>query len=136
VGSLKTQLAFHGVLILTICVFAGRFFARAINNQSREVAWRVVHSGGSMGGVMLIAFASVLDLAYLPYAASNAFVWFIVLGTWALVIGMIAAAVTGERGLRWGASSIGRSIYAVYVVGAISSLVGCGILVFGLARAL
>lgn len=129
-------LALNGVLILLVSLISGRWFSRAITTKGNEVAWRVVHSGGSMGGIMLIAFSSLVSLLVLSPWAMVVFVWSSIAGTWLFILAMIAAAVTGERGLTNGGSLINQGIYHTYIVAAFSSLVGCGILLAGLYGAL
>jgi hypothetical protein len=134
--NLITYLALHGVLVLIVSLISGRWFSKAITSKGNEVAWRVVHSGGSMGGIMLIAFSSLLPILVLPKWGIEVFIWSIILGTWAFVIAMIIAAVTGERGLVWGGSVLNRGVYTGYLMGAFLSLLGCGFLLAGLIRAL
>ncbi|KPJ91344.1 MAG: hypothetical protein AMJ53_11880 [Gammaproteobacteria bacterium SG8_11] len=129
-------LALHGVLILLVSLISGRWFSRAITTGGNEVAWRVVHSGGSMGGIMLIAFSSLLPIIALPRWATESFVWSTVAGIWFFVLAMIVAAITGERGLKSGGTLVNRSIYCCYFIGAFFSLIGCSLLLTGLIRAL
>lgn len=57
---MESQLILHGIIILFIGVVSGYAFSKAIQNQpEKQVAWRVVHSGGSMAGIMLMAFGAV-----------------------------------------------------------------------------
>lgn len=45
----------NGFIALFVSVIAGYAFAKAIKSTpDREVAWRVVHSGGSVAGIMLM----------------------------------------------------------------------------------
>ncbi len=129
-------LAFHGVLVLIVSLVSGRWFSKAIITGGNDVAWRVVHSGGSMGGIMLIAFSSLVPIIVLPQWASTLFIWLMILGTWLFIIAMLIAAITGERGLKTGGSLINRGVYFSYLIGALFSLIGCGLLLVGLYRAL
>jgi hypothetical protein len=129
-------LAINGVSVLLVSLISGRWFSKAITTQGNEVAWRVVHSGGSMGGIMLIAFSSLVSLLVLPHWAMSLFVWSTIIGIWLFILAMIAAAVTGERGLTNGGTQINRGVYHTYIVASFSSLLGCGILLAGLYRAL
>jgi hypothetical protein len=129
-------LALHGVLVLIVSLISGRWFSRAITTGGNEVAWRVVHSGGSMGGIMLIAFSSLISIIVLPLWATELFVWFIILGTWLFIIAMIVAAITGQRGLKGSGSLTNRGVFSFYIIGALLSLFGCCLLLIGLLRAL
>jgi hypothetical protein len=57
---LAQQLVLHGSLVLLSGFLGGIFFARAIKREKGEVAWRVVHAGASMGGIMLIALGPAI----------------------------------------------------------------------------
>ena len=129
-------LALHGVLILTVSLTSGSWFAKAINTKGNDVAWRVLHSGGSMGGIMLIAFSSLVSIIVLPQWLVTFFVWSIILSAWLFIIAMIAAAITGERGSKIGGSVMNRGVYYFYFVAGLFSLIGCGLLLIGLYRAL
>lgn len=129
-------LAFNGVLVLIASLVSGRWFSKAIKSGGNDVAWRVVHSGGSMGGIMLIAFSSLIPLLVLPKLGSTLFVWFTISGTWFFIIAMTSAAITGERGLKSGGSLTNQGIYYTYMLGAVFTLAGCGLLLVGLYRAL
>ena len=107
-------LAFNGVLILTVSLISGGWFAKAINIRGNEVAWRVVHSGGSMGGIMLIAFSSLVPVIVMPQWSMTILVWSVILSAWLYIIAMIVAAITGERGLKTGGSVINRGVYYFY----------------------
>ena len=102
----------------------------------REVAWRVVHAGGCMGGVMLLAVASVLRLVALPMWGQALLVALLGGGTYGLVAGMVIAAWTGERGLARGGSRANRVVHVLYLLGTVATLAGGGLLVVGLAFAL
>lgn len=133
---LVIYLALHGVLVLIVSLVSGRWFSKAITTGGNEVAWRVMHSGGTMGGIMLIAFSSLIPLIALPQWGIGLFVWSIIAGTWFFISAMMAAAITGERGLTGGGSLINRSVRYCYVIGALLSLAGCGLLLVGLINAL
>ena len=115
---------------------SGRWISKAVTPGGNEVARRVVHSGGSMGGIMLIAFSSLLPHLVLPIWAFSLFMWSIILGTWLFIIAMIVAAITGDRGLKAGGSLYNQGVYYGYMFGAIFSLAGCGLLLVGLFSAL
>jgi len=129
-------LALNGVLVLIVSLISGRWFSKAIKSGGNEVAWRVVHSGGSMGGIMLIAFSSLVPLLALSKLNSTLFVWFSIIGTWLFVIAMTVAAITNERGLKSQGSLTNKGVYFTYMFGAVFTLVGCGLLVVGLYSAL
>jgi hypothetical protein len=129
------QFVLHGAIVLTTGVLGGLPFARAIKLQRNEVAWRVVHSGGSMAGVMLLAIPSALPHLALPRWGLALLAWTLIAGTYALVIGMVVAAATGQRGLSAGGSAANRLVNLLYAAGTVASLAGCGLMLLGLIRA-
>ncbi|MCB0331456.1 MAG: hypothetical protein KDD70_17415 [Bdellovibrionales bacterium] len=96
---LKIFLALQGALILLMSFIGGVCFAKAITSGKGEVAWRVVHSERSIAGIMPLALVPILPLLALPFWRLHCFTWSFSLGTWILIIGIIAAAITGSRGL-------------------------------------
>jgi hypothetical protein len=133
---LAVHFALHGAVVLASGLVGGLLFARAIKAGRGEVAWRVVHSGGSMAGVMLLAVASALRYVTLPPLALALLAWTLIGGTYLLVVGMVVAAVTGGRGLAGGGSPANRFVYLLYLLGSVASLAGCGLLLVGLIRSL
>jgi hypothetical protein len=132
----SNQLVFHGGLLLLIGLLGGFFFARAIKSGVQEVAWRVVHSGSTMAGIMLIALAPVAPKLVLPAWATLAFAWSIIGGSDVFVVAMVIAAFTGGRGLSRGGTAANRLVLALYQAGTVLSLIACVLLVIGAAHAL
>lgn len=133
---LRNFLALQGALILTIGLIGGILFVKAISTGKGEVAWRVVHSGGSMAGIMLLVFVPILPLMALPTWALHAFGWSFSVGTWLLVIGMVVAAISGQRGIEKGGIRCNQIVRGFYSLGTLLSLVGSAFLVFGLLAAI
>lgn len=124
-------LAINGIIILFEGVMGGFWFASAIKRQTgREVAWRVVHSGGSMGGIMLMAFAAVWHMFdFKGYGKVLALGQ--IISAHLFMLAMIAAAVTGIRGLRSGTAFLEKAIYITYGIAALISVLSfIGIFLF------
>ncbi len=120
----------NGVIVLYASVVGGYAFRKAINNNpEKEVAWRVVHSGGSMAGIMLIVFGCAWK--YIALGKYEYFLgWSLIVSTQLLVIGMFAAAITGKRGLKPDAKGIGKIVFLLYATGgAVCTLALTGILI-------
>lgn len=130
---LSFNLVLHGALVLLTGFLGGTFFARAIKQGKGEVAWRVVHSGASMGGIMLIALAPVVAKLAVPPWLMQLLGWSLIVGTEVFVVGMIWAAVSGSRGLSRSGPWQGRAVWAFYLLGSSLTLLGCGLLVYGAA---
>lgn len=135
--SLATHLALHGVLVLGVSVLGGWLLYRSILNRGGgEAAWHLLHAGGSVRGVMLIALAGVIQLPDLPHWQLAVSAWLIILFTWTSVLAMAIAAASGERGLRFTGSIANRTVYLLYAVGVIAIVPAGVLLTFGLAAAL
>ena len=132
---LSQQLLLHGSLVLLAGFVGGCFFTRAIKRAQGEVAWRVVHSGSSMGGVMLIALGAAWpQLAASGWLASLV-AWSLIAGVEVFVLAMFWAAVSGSRGLSRGGAWSNRGVNALYLCATVLSLTGCGLLVYCAAKA-
>lgn len=133
---LSQQLVLHGSLVLLVGFIGGCFFARAIKRGQGEVAWRVVHSGSSMAGVMLIALGPAMPQLALPAWGAQVIAWTLILGVELFVVGMILAAVSCQRGLSRRGGRGNRTIWAFYMAGTVLTLIGCGSLAYGAASSL
>lgn len=135
--SLATHLALHGVLVLGVSVLGGGFLYRTLlGGGGRESAWHLLHAGGSVRGVMLIALAGVIHLPDLPHWQLAAFAWLIILFAWTSVLAMAIAAASGERGLRFTGSIANRTVCLLYAAGVIAIIPAGALLVYGLVDAL
>ncbi len=128
--NMERWLAFNGLLVLFMGLVGGYAFSKAIQHTpEREVAWRVVHSGGCMAGVMLLAFAAswhILDFG----SFSALFAIGLISSTYLFMLAMFVAAITGKRGLRSSAVGIEKGIYLVYAVAAFISTLTLGGMLF------
>jgi FtsH-binding integral membrane protein len=131
--SLAQLLVLHGSLVLLSGFLGGIFFARAIKRENGEVAWRVVHAGASMGGIMLIALGPAIPQLALPPWEASLIAWSLIVGIEVFVVGMVLAAVSGKRGLTRRGDTTNRLVWALYTLGSILTLVGCTALAWGAA---
>jgi hypothetical protein len=127
---MERALAINGVIVLFTGLVGGYAFSKAIQKKpEREVAWRVVHSGGSMAGIMLLALAAswkILDFkGYSPLFAMG-----IIISTHLFMVAMFAAAITGKRGLSSDSKGIEKGIYIVYGIASLISTVTMGGMLF------
>ena len=122
--------------MLTVSISAGLFLYWAIlKTKSNEAAWHLVHSGGSVRGVMLIALAAIISLPALPSWQLSTFVWLMLFFVWTSMLAMIIAAVSGERGLRYDGSVTNELVYVLYAVGTVAVFPACLLLIVGLLKA-
>ena len=136
-GQLVIHLALHGAIVLTISILAGLFLYGAILKKIKnESAWHVVHAGGTVRGVMLIALAAIIHIPVLPFWQLTAAVWLIIFFVWTSMLAMILAAVSGDRGLGLSGSIANKIVYLLYAVGTVAIFPGCFLLIYGLYKAL
>ena len=131
---LALQRALHGSVVLMSGLLGGLFFARAIKQRHGEVAWRVVHAGGCSAGAMLLAIAGPSQWVTLGDALNVAMVSSLIIGTYALVLGMYIAAICNTRGIPGGGSPLNQLVAGLYGIGTILTLIGGAVLVVGLFR--
>ncbi len=131
---LTLQFALHGSITLILGLIGGLFFARAIKLKRGEVAWRVVHAGGSSAGAMLLAIAVPSQWVHLSHLLQIAMGIGLIGGSYFLCLGMYLAAIWDTRGIPGGGSPLNRLVSALYGVGTIMSLTGAALLVVGLFR--
>jgi hypothetical protein len=129
---MENQLILHGIVVLFIGVVSGYAFSKAIQNQpEKQVAWRVVHSGGSMAGIMLMAFGAVWEKLQLTAMPG---IWLgigLLFSTYVLLAGMILAAITGQRGLASSSKGYGKLVFLCYAAGAAFSTLSLGGIIIG-----
>ncbi len=132
--NIDLQYILNGLINLMIGFLAGFPFAKAIKNKTgREVAWRVVHSGGSAAGVMLIAIGAIINRLEIGETLNKILCAGLIISTYLLVAGMVLAAKTGERGIGNDAASKNSNwkiINYLYAIGAFGSVASLGGLIF------
>ena len=130
-SNLPAWLILHGAMMLLMGLACGAPMGSAINNDKGEDvvrAWRVAHSSLSMGGIMLLAIASVLPKVSLGVAFDTAVVGAFVVSPYGFILALPLGARTGQRGLRRGVG-IGSLVYIGNMVGASGAFVGVLLLV-------
>lgn len=100
-----------GALLLGIAAFMGFAQARASRGSATESRWRVVHNGGTAGGVQLLALSAVWTRLAAPSLFSGIVACCLVLSTWLFFIGPLLKALSRPR-----------SGNAILWVGAVASL--------------
>lgn len=120
-------LILHGAVISLLASLAGFVYGRTLvrsgDSEHQRQAWRLVHSAGSLAGVALVALgAAVPVLAPSPAALGVLFYSALATG-YLFLLGMGAAALSGERGLRPGGSVGNQVAYGAYLAASAATLV-------------
>lgn len=123
----------HGLIILMVGLLGGFPFASAIKHKTgKETAWRVVHSGSSMAGVMLIAIGIVTDYLCISPILNCIIFWGIISSTYLFVVAMVLAAAKGQRGIgtkETPKTATWKIVYYMYGAGAALSIVSIALLI-------
>ena len=132
--NLSLQLLFHGAIVLLIGLLSGIPYGSAITKEQGEEAiraWRVAHSGLTMGGTTIIAFAAIINQLDINAIALSILVWSLVISGYGFSIALPYGAWVGHRGLAVGKTIESNIVYLGNVVGAVGSLVSTSTLIFG-----
>ena len=131
--NLSLQLLFHGAIVLLIGQLSGMPYGSAITKKKSEEivrAWRVAHSGLSMGGTTMIAFAAVLNLLDTSAIALSILVWSSIISGYGFSVALPYGAWVGHRGLAVGKTIENKIVYLGNILGATGSLVSTLALIF------
>jgi hypothetical protein len=116
----------NGAVLLGVAAFLGFAQARAERGSAAESKWRVVHSGGTAGGVQLLALGAVWGHLAAHSSWASVVAGCIVLSTWLFFVGPLLKALERARSgnvLLWAG--------AVASVPGYLGLIGLGLTAFG-----
>ncbi len=124
--NLDLHLLLHALIILLIGLISGAPMGKAINRGASEDtirAWRVAHSGLSMGGIMLMTMAVVIGHLQPSSLLRLGIIAPAIISGYGFAIGLPLGAMTGNRGLSSKAPSLNRLVYLGNLLGAYGSLI-------------
>ena len=133
---LVIYLVLQGVLVLTVSLVGGLLLYRMLLKEKNPAAWHLVHAGGTVRGVLLIALAAIIPLLALPLSQVSFLVWLMIISIWASMLAMVIAAISGDRGLRLGGSLTNKLVYLFYAIHIVTILPAFILLIYGLLNAL
>ncbi|NML36160.1 hypothetical protein HHL17_03020 [Chitinophaga sp. G-6-1-13] len=130
---MKYQFILHGFLTIMVSNIGGIVYSKAIRKLvANEAGWRLLHSAGMMGGIMLLAFASFFDdiTAGFPLLAKGLFG--VILGSnYFFLAGMLIAAYTAARGVDKEEKGRGNKVvYTCYYIAALLGFVYTGVFIW------
>ena len=132
---LAVHLVLHGALVFTVSLFGGLLLYRVLLKDKNPATWHLVHAGGTVRGVLLIALAAIIQLLALPLSQVSLLVWLMIISIWASMVAMILAAVSGERGLRPSGTITNKLVYLFYAVHIVTIFPALFLLIYGLLKA-
>lgn len=127
-------LLLHGSIVLLVGLLSGSPMGNAINKRKGEETirgWRVAHSGLVMGGLLLLVMAVVVPHLGLSSLLAYSLVGCFVVSGYGFVVALPLGAWKGHRGLKPNPRGINHIVYAGNIIGALGSLLGTLILVYG-----
>ena len=137
--TLTKQLIFHGSVILLAGLLCGAPSGRAIvRGKSAAVvqAWRLAHLSLPIGAILLFAISAVAQHLQMSGFLLTLMVWAFIVSGYAFTVALPLGAHYGHRGLTSGPPFLNRVVYLGNIVGAIGSLLGALLLVWGAFSAL
>lgn len=127
------HLIFHGSIVLFFGLLLGAPYARAIKaGVAAHIvnSWRVAHLSLPIGATLMFAVASLLPSLLVATPVKWCISVALITSAYGFCVSTSLAAITGERGLGSGGSSLSKLVYAANMVGAFSSVVASAVLVF------
>lgn len=131
-------LLFNGSIVLLSGLLSGVPMGLAIiqkRGSEKVRAWRVAHSTLIMDGLLMIIVGLVVPSLSLGELASGVLVWGLVISAYGFVLALTIGAWKGYRGLTPEPYGINTILYGGHIIGALGSLVGVVMFIYGLFRA-
>jgi hypothetical protein len=107
---------------------------RNVRVPGTEAAWRAVHTGSIMNGLLAISTAAIGPMIRLGPRAQRGLVASLVVTVWGNVIGYNAAALSGDRGLRFAGRRLNRVAYCSFLSAAVAVFLAIPLVIVGLLR--
>ena len=136
---LQRQLLAHGSVVLLVGLLSGAGFSEAITGAQggdAERAWRVAHTGLSLGGALFIAIAMALPTLVLSERVASFLTWSLVASGYGFAIALPLGALLGFRGLEPAGPASNFVVFVGNAIGALGSLVGALLFCWGAFRSL
>jgi hypothetical protein len=131
-------LLLNGAIVLLIGLVAGVPYARVLdrNSAGAERAWRVAHSGLTMGGTLLIALSAAMSRIELGDTTEALVAYSFIVSGYAFAVALPFAGWLARRAtLSSPATASSRLVTIGNLIGAVTSLIGAVVLVYGVASA-
>ncbi len=136
---LQRQLLLHGSIVLFVGLLSGAGFAEAITGaqgEHAERAWRVAHTGLSLGGALFIAIAMALPTLVLSERVVSLLTWSLVASGYGFAVALPFGAAMGMRGLEPVGPTSNLVVFIGNTIGSLGSLVGVLLFIWGALRSL
>lgn len=107
-----------------------------INKKEDFNAWRVAHSVLIMDGLLMLVVGLTIPHVSLDKQAIWILVWSLVAAGYGFLVAFTVGAWKGIRGLTMRPFGLNTILFAAHVIGALGSLVGIAIAIFGYLKAI
>ena len=138
-ASLPTAyLLFNGSLVILAGLLLGFPLRYAIVKRKEEVvnAWLVAHSVLIMDGLMMLIIGLIIPHLILDELAVWVLTWALVISGYGFVVAFTIGARKGIRGLTPKPYGLNTILFVTHIIGALGSLVGISITIYGTLRAI
>ena len=138
-ASLPTAyLLFNGSLVILAGLLLGFPLRYAIVKRKGEIvnAWRVAHSVLIMDGLMMLIIGLIIPHLILDELAVWVLTWALVISGYGFVVAFTIGARKGIRGLTLKPYGLNTILFVTHIIGALGSLVGILITIYGTLRAI
>ncbi len=131
-------LLFNGSLVILAGLLLGFPLRYAIVKKKEEIvnAWRVAHSVLVMDGMMMIIVGLTIPYLILDGLSVWVLVWSLVASGYGFVVAFTIGAWKGLRGLTAKPFGLNTLLFAAHIVGALGSLIGIVIVIYGSLKAI
>jgi hypothetical protein len=131
-------LLFNGSLVILAGLLLGFPLRYAIVKKKEEIvnAWRVAHSVLVMDGMMMIIVGLTIPYLILDGLSVWVLVWSLVASGYGFVVAFTIGAWKGLRGLTAKPFGLNILLFAAHIVGALGSLIGIVIVIYGFFNSL
>ena len=135
----QRQLLLHGSIVLIVGLLSGAGFAEAITGaqgEHAERAWRVAHTGLTLGGALFIAVAMALPMLVLSERVVSILTWSLVASGYGFAVALPLGAAIGMRGLEPVGPASNLVVFIGNTIGSLGSLIGILLFAWGALRSL
>lgn len=139
IGLPGKYLLFHGSIVLLAGLFSGVLFWLAIiRGKGGEAvrAWRVAHSVLVVDGLMMLIAGLIIPHVIMNEKSAWMVVLALITSGYGFVFAFIVGAWKGIRGLTPKPYGFNTVLFGGHMIGAVGSLIGIAILIYGLFRSL
>lgn len=147
--AVRVSLAWHGLLVMLVGLLGGGLHAAAVIGHlelwplvgriewlppGNAEAWSRTHTGPLMNGLLALGLAGVGRYIALSARQERVLHACLLLTLWGNTAGYFIAALSGGRGLQFGASAANSATYLIFATAALAVLIALLLALLGLHR--